>query len=1012
MQVKKIILIFIIIVIGRANLYTQSITILTEGFEHAGAMPTNWTQEKDASNLSWTFESENYYSPYAGTYYADLFAASSGKVTKLVTPSINLSGTTNPQLTFWHIQEAWNGQDELRIYYKTTSGGSWTLIEGAVWTSAVTAWTKRTITLPSPSSTYYIAFEGTANYGNSVGIDEVSVFWKKPYPGTGTGTQEDPYQVSTLACLSWIAQNSDQWGKYYLQTANIDATSTQYWDDADQNGDGDLYNDTNDGVSTGNNEGFSPIGNNTTKFTGTYNGNGYVIDKLYIKRNSSSFNGLFGYANAANISYLGVTNVNITGYMENGGLVGSSRGSTVINNCFSTGSIKGYERYNGGLVGENMTSTLSNCYSTCSVTAYTSNDYVGGLIGSNMTSTINNCFSTGAVTGTSDYGGLIGYNAGTSYFNNCFWDKQTSGKTTSAGGTGKTTAEMKQAGIYISASWDFTKTGNKWAMNGADNSGYPFLRTQSYTPAAIWLGTSSTLWATVGNWSENSVPSGTVIIPNVTNDPVITYSGATSSNLTIESGGALTLTVNGCLTVGALTNSGTLNIQSDATGVGTLVDNGITNINGTVNVQQYLTGTGGITPNGRFWYISSPVSDATSETFNAAGNNKLWSHSESGYAYTEITDNSTSLNAGQGYVARLGADATVSFTGTALNTGSQTINITRTGTELPKRGFNLIGNPYPSYLDWTSATKTNVQPTMWYRTLTSGNLMQFDTYNAETGVGTGNGAKGTVTRYIPPMQAFWVKATTDNVTGTVVFTNSLRSHQSSNPLRSPRVGENQTIRLRTSNGTNSDETILAFITEATDGFDKYDSPKMFNDVASIPEIYTLAGNEQVVINGLEPVVTEKELPVGFKTALAGTFTIMATEITNMDEGTRVTLEDKLLDKKQNLTENPEYSFSSDIVNATDRFSIFISKIPTNLYIVPEQSFTVLTGSGGKLEILLKGFENKLATINIFTALGQKLLTIPVTGETSHIRSGFIPGFYLVSIYSDGFKATKKIVINQ
>ena len=466
------------------------------------------------------------------------------------------------------------------------------------------------------------------------------------------------------------------------------------------------------------------------------------------------------------------------------------------------------------------------------------------------------------------------------------------------------------------------------------------------------------------------------------------------------------------MTVGALTNNGALNIQSDDTGVGILVDNGITNISGTVNVQQYLTGTGGTTPNGRFWYISSPVSDATSETFNAAGNNKLWSHSESGYTYTEITDNSTPLHVGQGYVARLGADATVSFTGTALNSGSKTINITRTGTELPKRGFNLIGNPYPSYLDWTLASKTNVQPTMWYRTLTSENLMQFDTYNAETGVGTGNGAKGKVTRYIPPMQAFWVKATTDNVTGTVVFTNILRSHQSSNPLRSPRVGENQIIRLRTSNGTNSDETILAFITEATDGFDKYDSPKMFNDVASIPEIYTLAGNEQVVINGLEPVVTEKELPVGFKTELAGTFTIMATEITNMDEGTKVILEDKLLNKKQNLTENPEYSFSSDIVNATDRFSIFISKIPTNLFIVPEQSFTVLTGSGGKLEIVLKGFEDKLAIINIFTALGQKLLTIPVTGETSHIRSGFIPGLYLVSIYSNGFKATKKIVINQ
>jgi hypothetical protein len=156
-----------------------SVDILTEDFENSGYIPTGWTQEYVSSYNSWDFDDGAGYttpgSAHGGSYNALLFATR-GSSTKLITPVINLSSYSNPTLEFYHAQTNWGGdQDELRIYYKTSSGGSWTLISGAEWTSNVSSWTKRTVSLPNASSTYYIAFEGYSDYGHGVVVDDVTV---------------------------------------------------------------------------------------------------------------------------------------------------------------------------------------------------------------------------------------------------------------------------------------------------------------------------------------------------------------------------------------------------------------------------------------------------------------------------------------------------------------------------------------------------------------------------------------------------------------------------------------------------------------------------------------------------------------------------------------------------------------------------------------------------------------------------------------------------------------------
>ena len=287
-------------------------------------------------------------------------------------------------------------------------------------------------------------------------------------PPNGSGTEADPYQIATLENLQWLSQNSNQWGAYYIQTANIDASATNGWDGG---------------------AGFTPIGNSTTQFSGSYDGGGYIISGLFINRTSTEYVGLFGRTYTATIFNLGVTNVNISGYKNVGGLVGSNWSNSTIRNCFSTGTVSSTNWYVGGLVGGNVSSNTSilNSYSTATVSG---NGYTGGLIGSNA-GPVTNCYSTGGVSASFYVGGLIGSN-GSGTVLNSFWDTETSGTTTgigygtTTGATGKTTAEMKTLSTFTDAGWDFmdeTANGSDdyWGINASENSGYPFLEWQGYS---------------------------------------------------------------------------------------------------------------------------------------------------------------------------------------------------------------------------------------------------------------------------------------------------------------------------------------------------------------------------------------------------------------------------------------------------------------------------------------------------------------------------------------------------
>jgi len=512
----------------------------------------------------------------------------------------------------------------------------------------------------------------------------------------------------------------------------------------------------------------------------------------------------------------------------------------------------------------------------------------------------------------------------------------------------------------------------------------------------------------------------TQIISGVNN---VTFAGAT----TIANGSTLSISKGLGVTVsGAFTNNGTLNLLSDATGTATILTPATISGSGATNVQQYVTGHAGTSTRAN-WYLSSPVSSATAAVFNVEGGvNKMTSYNELTTAYLpQFTANTTALTPGVGYVTYIGdTDATYTFTGGSLNNGDlPAVTVSRTGTTAGKRGFNLVGNPYPSYLDWNAVkaaatSSSNVRPTIWYRTLLSGSVngtMTFDTFDGTTG--TDNGSNGLVTQYVPPMQAFWMKVDADETSVTLNFVNGQRSHKdqslTTNRLRAPGVDELQILRLKVSNGISSDAAIVVSDPNALDVFDYYDSQKMTNDNVNVPEIYTLAGTEELVINHLNNISANKELNLGFRPGKVGEFTIQASEITNFDSDLKVMLLDKLTNTEQELTPGNPYSFTSEATASNDRFSILfksasITTGPGNA--TDNSNVLVYRNLNNQITVICNGGINEQSSVSVYNAVGQKLTHQKLTKTTTEINGTFTPGVYMVTVNDGGQNMTKKIII--
>jgi hypothetical protein len=149
-----------------------------ETFETGSPMRLGWIQDQVTGTMSWSYGEGagggTLNSAHSGSLNARYVDMGSNAVTMLVSPVLNLSGVTNPELTFWYAQEVWSGdQNELKVYYRTASNQPW--VEIYYDAGNVNAWKFYYLSLPSPTSTYQIAFEGYDYYGYANVIDDVTI---------------------------------------------------------------------------------------------------------------------------------------------------------------------------------------------------------------------------------------------------------------------------------------------------------------------------------------------------------------------------------------------------------------------------------------------------------------------------------------------------------------------------------------------------------------------------------------------------------------------------------------------------------------------------------------------------------------------------------------------------------------------------------------------------------------------------------------------------------------------
>ena len=243
---------------------------------------------------------------------------------------------------------------------------------------------------------------------------------KAQFSGAGSGTEEDPYQITNadeLAEMAYFLGDSHK-GTCFKLMNDIDLTS---W--IEEN------NPT---------QGWNPIGVSSDPFQGNFDGAGFTISGLYIYRSSYSNVGLFGYATSANFHDLNITGYDETGSNCTGGLVGFIKESTKITNCHvSIESIISGKGYTGGLVGQAYNSSISKCsyngnvkgtdnciggligwaenstIDSCQVIGNTQSpdkEGIGGIVGTvHYKITITNCHHKGNVSGGKYTGGIIGY---------------------------------------------------------------------------------------------------------------------------------------------------------------------------------------------------------------------------------------------------------------------------------------------------------------------------------------------------------------------------------------------------------------------------------------------------------------------------------------------------------------------------------------------------------------------------------------------------------------------------
>jgi len=454
-------------------------------------------------------------------------------------------------------------------------------------------------------------------------------------------------------------------------------------------------------------------------------------------------------------------------------------------------------------------------------------------------------------------------------------------------------------------------------------------------------------------------------------------------------------------------------LKSDATSSGYFVDqtvNGDYTITGNKTVERYLTEDG--------WHnTSSPVSNEQSDVY--VGTDLVFYYNETiilndwnfGWVMYQGL-----LNVMKGYDVFLPSGTiTVEYQATAaqsLNTGAYNIGITRTnvanGEIESRKGWNLLGNPYPSPVDWLAESgwnKSDINDAKYIWDPDNDNYTIFLGGDFPIGINGG-------TQFIPSNQGFWVQAIRN---GNIHINNRCRVGQIP---ATPDFYKNSSfnypvVSLEVSANEYTDQYIVRFIEGSTDNFDlNLDAVKLYSRDPLVPQICSTSGKSTLAVNSLPAVTDELEVDLQFRCATPGYYTLSLHELTNLDPSVSLYLKDEIDQNVINLSKCVTYGFSHEPNNMRSRFKIlFNPSYDVINNITPESAFSAFANRN--IISIIKKTQNEVkGKIIVYNMYGQQELIRPLSND---IRTDFYvdltTGYYIVSILSDKVVSNFKIRIS-
>ena len=468
------------------------------------------------------------------------------------------------------------------------------------------------------------------------------------------------------------------------------------------------------------------------------------------------------------------------------------------------------------------------------------------------------------------------------------------------------------------------------------------------------------------------------------------------------------LSVTGILkkTSGTLNTSDKLTLVSNAFGSALIQENGGT-LNGKAYIQHYTSGNFG------YHHFSSPVSSATvsswSNSFPITGANgaSSWVSSKVGTLqwYDEI-DNTTSLldssyynytslsgalTPGKGFTAWLNSLPTLNTFGIP-NNGTITIPVTHTAGSNAPRGWNFVGNPYPSPISWTALKSLNPglfgDASCYLWKSSGGKNGVWQVFDGTVGA---NGAGDIINSSL----GFFVYV---NATGTFTFNNSVRSYSFLSPeIFGTNTAANQ-IRVSVNDAVSGEtDEAVAYTSNAASVSRKMAQPLE----AKNPTIAFDVNGTKAAIDVIKTVDANTVLPLTISTPKAGSYTL---KIAANNTTLPVYLKDAVAGTYTDVKANGEVFITTTATETANRYSLVFSQP----IVEANNAYNVFAKANS---IIVTNPVNTGATIVVYNTLGQQVARTIATSNTTTITVSSTSAHYVVKIMDNkGANVVKQVII--